>query len=242
MNKCPTCEQEFKRLGMHFHHHPSHRPNLSDEQRGVVEFLILRGVYVRERATGHSLEVYATAESSIRDVADRLGWLANDPRLHQSATDVAAHLTDRFEWDFDPAECDDVFAVSTVPHSALGDYDGPTDVTRLRPLTGRLLALEVGEWHGLPLGSLHLDVRGYAVSGDHLRRLIERMGIQTVEHDGEGYAKPDSTMRRRYHPSDDVLTLPHGEGVDFLEAVGLSLSDVTPDRPLTVAEVVGGTY
>lgn len=242
MNKCPTCDQEFERLGGHFRYYPEHRPALTDEQRGVVEYLILRGIHVRTDGSRPSLEVYSTAESRIRRVADELGWLANDPRVHQSATDVAAHLNDRFEWDFDPAECDDVYAVSTVPHPALGEYDGPTSVARLRPLTARLLASETGQWQGLPVGSLHLDVRGWAVSGQHVRRLIERMGVQTVEHDGEGYAKPDSTMRRRYHPSDDVVELPHGEAMDFLEAVGVSVGDVLPDRPLTVAELATGTY
>ncbi|GAB3672466.1 hypothetical protein [Halopiger thermotolerans] len=243
MNECPTCGREFERLGGHFRYHPEHRPDLSDEQRAVIEFLILRGCHVREGGSHPSLEVFSTAESAIRRVADELGWLANDPRLHQSATDVAERLNDRFEgYEFDPAECDDVFAVSTVPHPALGDYEGPESVERLRPFTGRLLACEAGVWRGLPLGSLYLDVRGFDVSGDHLRRLLRRMGVTTAEHDGEGYAKPDSTMRRRYHPSDDVLTLPHGEAVKFLEAVGLSIGDMTPDRPLTVREVVEGAY
>ncbi|PSP59467.1 hypothetical protein BRC72_01005 [Halobacteriales archaeon QH_7_66_36] len=228
---------------MHFHHRPSHRPELSDRQRAVVEFLVLSGVTVRDDRAYPCLEVYSTAESAIRRVADELGWLANEPRRAKSADDVAARLNDRFEgYEFDPAECDDVWAVSTVPHPALGEYDDPTDVTRLHPFTGRLLAREAGVWRGLPLGSLHLDVRGFDVSGDHLRRLLRRMGVTTAEHEGEGYAKPDSTMRRRYHPSDDVLTLPHGEGVEFLKAVGLSIGDMTPDRPLTVREVVEGTY
>lgn len=231
MTKCPECSREFERLGTHFAHSPSHRPDLSDEQRVAVEYLILRGCHLRERSTGHVLEVYSTSESRIRDLAGELGWLANDPRLHQSATEVADHLTERFPYEFDPAECNDVWAVSTVPHPKLGEYDDPTDVTRLRPATARRLVRERGEWRGLPLGSLHLDVRGWAVSGEHLRRLIERMGVATADHDGEGYAKPDSTMRRRYHHSVDVLTLPHYEALDFLEAVGLSLGDVTPDSP-----------
>jgi len=238
MTECPTCRQEFERLGMHFHHRPSHRPELSDRQRAVVEFLILSGATVRDDRAHPCLEVYSTAKSRIRALADELGWLANDPRRAKTADDVADHLNDRFEgYEFDPAECDDVYAVSTVPHPALGEYDGPTDVERLRPLTARLLAREAGAWRGLPLGSLHLDVRGFDVSGDHLRRLLRRMGVTVAEHDGEGYAKPDSTTRRRYHPSDDVLTLPHFEAVDFLEAVGLSLGDVTPDGPVRVSEL-----
>jgi hypothetical protein len=222
---------------MHFHHRPSHRPELSDRQRAVVEFLILSGATVRDDRAHPCLEVYSTAKSRIRALADELGWLANEPRRHQSANDVAEHLNDRFEWEFEAEACDDVYAVSPLPHPALGEYDDPTDVERLRPFTGRLLAREVGVWRGLPIGSLHLDVRGFDVNGRHLRRLIERMGVETAEHSGEGYAKPDSTMRRRYHPSDDVLTLPHFEAVDFLEAVGLSLGDVTPDGPVRVSEL-----
>lgn len=152
---CPQCGREFDRLGHHFGWNPDHRPALTDEQRAVVEFLILRGVYVRDDAAHPRLVVLSGAESWIRDVADELGWLANDPYRQERAKDVAARH-DCLE----PDDVSGVWAVSTVPHPELGEYEEPTDVTRLRPLTGRKLALEAGEWVGLPLGSLHLDVRG----------------------------------------------------------------------------------
>ncbi|MDL0120379.1 hypothetical protein PNQ29_11680 [Halobacterium salinarum] len=121
------------------------------------------------------------------------------------------------------SDCSDLWAFTTVPHPSL-DYDGVTDVKRLRPFTLRLLVSAVGTWIGLLFGSLHLDVRGWDVSGEQLRGLLRNEDILTVEYDGDGYAEDSSTCR--YHYDDDVVVVPHYDALELLESVGLSLSDV----------------
>ena len=224
MNECPTCGDRFDRLGQHFALGDCDPPELSDRQRGIIDFLILRGANVRSETQNPRLEVYATSEGWIADVAGALGWVANSPRVHQPATDVADRLSSRYDrYDVEASACSDVWAFTTVPHPSF-DYDAATGVEQLRPLTLRLLVSAVGTWVGLLFGSLHIDVRGWDVSGEQLRKLLERKEISTAEYDGDGYAEDSPTCR--YHYDDDVVVVPHYDALELLESVGLSLSDV----------------
>jgi hypothetical protein len=144
--------------------------------------------------------------------------------MHQPATDVADRLSSRYDgYDVEASACNDVWAITTVSHPSL-DYDAATDVEQLRPLTLRLLVSAVGTWIGLLFGSLHIDVRGWDVSGDHLRDLLHNAGVPTSEYDGEGYAEDTPTCR--YHYDNDVIVIPHYDALELLESVELSLSDV----------------
>ncbi|PAU83526.1 hypothetical protein CK500_08390 [Halorubrum salipaludis] len=172
--------------------------------------------------------MYSTSEAWITDVSDTLGWVAGDPWVQQSASDVADRSSRRYNVDVAVDDCSDLWAFTTVPHPSL-DYGGPTDVEELRPLTLRLLVSTVGEWVGLLFGSLHLDVRGWDVSGDHLRGLLSKRGVPTAEHNGDGYAEDSPTCR--YHYDDDVVVVPHYDALELLDSVGLSLSDVA--EPIT---------
>lgn len=159
---CPTCGDHYKELGTHFRHRVAHRPDLSDRQRAIVEYLVLRGVTVRRDGAEPRLELFSTDAPWLREVAGALGWLANDPRRHDARDEDA-----------------DVWSFTTVPHPEL-DYGGPTDVERLRPLTARLLVGERGELVGALFGSLHVDVRGWDVEGGPRPPPAPRLG----RHDG----------------------------------------------------------
>lgn len=208
MNRCPQCGDRFERLGQHFAVGSCDRPELSDRQRAIVEYLILRGANVRDDGAKSRLAVFSTERARLELVADALGWVANCPRCHVEATDP---------------DSSDMWAFTTVPHPSVA-YDGPTDVARLRPLTARLILIERATWEGSLFGSLHVDLRGFDVDGDHLRTLLRREGVATVEYDGDGYA--EDTHTARYHWHDDVVVVPHYEAVDLLESVGLSLNNV----------------
>jgi len=223
MNECPICSDRFERLGQHFAIGDCDPPELSDRQRGIIDYLIIRGATVRRGTANSRLEVYSTSEGWIRDVSGTLGWVANDPRLQQSAMDVAERSSRLYNADVAVDDCSDLWAFTTVPHPAL-DYEGPTDVDHLERLTLRLLVSERATWVGALFGSLHLDVRGFDVSGDHLRRLLHDAGVATAAYDGEGYAEDGPTCR--YHHDDDVVVVPHYDALELLDSVGLSLSDV----------------
>lgn len=207
MSTCPTCETEFSRLGTHFQWRPDHRPELTDRQRAICDYLALSGVNVRGGSCPY-LEVFGTDRDRLEALADALRWLAHDVRPH--ARDRAGDRRD-------------LYSFTTVPHPSL-DYGGPTNVERLRPLTARLLVVEGGTFVGTILGSLQLDCRGYVVSGEHLRTLLARGGVVTVEWDGDGYATDTHTCRYHWHP--EVVVVPHYDAVDLLDWAGLSVSDV----------------
>ena len=206
---CPTCDKEFSSLGTHFQWNPDHRPKLTDRQRAIVEYLILLGANVREDGAEPRLEVFSTKRWRLASVADALGWLANSPRRHVEATDPASS---------------DMWALTSVPHGSLG-YEGPTDVEELRPLTARLILVERATWVGTLFGSLQIDLRGFDVDGDHLRRLLTSEDVATVEHEGDGYAKDTRTARYHWHP--DVVVVPHYDALELLEWAGMSLGDVS---------------
>jgi len=221
--KCPTCGEKYEKLGNHFAWNPQHRPELSERQRAIIEFLILRGVTIRGEGQNFRLEGYGTSEAWIHEVTDALGWVANDPYLHQSASDVADSVERRYRNNVSVSDCSDVWGFTSVSHPSL-DYEGPTDVEQLRPLTLRLLIGAVGTWVGMLFGSLHVDVRGWDVSGDHMSDLLNNVGVETVEYDGDGYAT--DTHTKRYHYDDDVVVAPHYDAIELLDSVGLSISDV----------------
>lgn len=218
MNTCPQCSNEYDRLGQHFALGSCERPALTERQCGIVEYLILRGANVRDDGQNSRLEVFSTERERLALVADALGWLANEPRCHLPAGATADSTGSEGEPD-----SRDMWAFTTVAHPSLG-YDGPTGVTELRPFTLRLIVSECGTFVGDIFGSLHIDLRGFDVSGDHFRTLLARENVTTAEYDGEGYATDTHTARYHYH--DDVLVVPHFDAVDLLDSVGISMSDV----------------
>ena len=185
MRECPTCGGEYQRLGQHFAFNQEHRPSLSEYQREVVELLVLWGVHIREDSAESRLEVYSTNESTIRVVADALGWLANEPRIHERGEKIARRAAERngAGEKFPVQNYNDVWAVSTVPHPELANYSqGPESVSELTRNTLRWLIQSTSTWQGMgPFGSLHVDVRGWAVGGDFLRELLHEAGVETID-------------------------------------------------------------
>lgn len=222
---CPNCGNEYERIGQHFARGRCDHPELSDRQRGVLTYLIFRGVEVRRDGANPRLGVFSTDETFIREMADALGWVANEPRVHESAGDAYERMAERRpSVNFERENFSDVWAVSTISHPAFEDLSEPADVDRLAPATLRWVLETVGTWVGLLFGSLHIDLRGWDVTGEQFRRVLANHGVPTAEYDGEGYAEDDFT--RRYHWSDDVVATPHYSGLDVLEYVGLSVNDV----------------
>jgi hypothetical protein len=214
MTECPQCGEQYRRLGQHFAIGRCDRPELTDHQKGVIEYLVLRGANVRSDDADPRLAVFSTEQTRLELVAESLGWLANEPRCHVKATDPNSR---------------DMYAFTTVPHPSL-NYDGPADVDQLRPLTASLIVTERGTFVGSLFGSLQIDLRGFDVSGQYVRTLLARENVATVEYGGEGYATDTHTARYHYH--DDVVVVPHYDALDLLDWIDLSLNDIAePLKP-----------
>lgn len=233
MNQCPTCGEEYQRLGQHFAFNSDHRPPLSKLQQEVVEYLVLDGIHVRDEGAESRLEVFSTDGSFIRSVAEVLGWLSNEPRVHETGERTAERLNQQSREDlhFDPENYHDMWAVSTVPHPDFSEFsEGPEAVMELSWNTLRWLILSAATWEGFgPFGSLHVDVRDMDVEGDYLRELLHDAGVSTVEG-----SKVDDTFTKWYHWHDDVITIEHFEAMGLLDALDIELGSVMPNKVISV--------
>jgi len=117
-----------------------------------------------------------------------------------------------------------IHAFTTIPHPTFDELNDPTDIDRPEPLTLRWVVQRRGTFVGTVFGSLHVDLRGWDVSGEQFRAMLDRHGIESVEYEGEG----DSidTFTERYHRSDDVVVVPHYDAVDLLDGLDLELSAI----------------
>jgi len=233
MTQCPTCGEDYERLGQHFAFNQDHRPALTEHQRSIVEYLILREAQVRDNASRPSLVVFGTDKKRLTDIADGLGYLAHDVRLHEDSTAAARRLqeqhgSDRVQFEADSIE--DVWTFTTVPHEAFGDYEGgASEVERLHPRTLSLLALDVGDVEQYSIfPTLHFDTRNCAVAHDHLRTLLHREGIHTLPADA---TKHDKAAGRLNHYHEDVVSVPYPASMELLDRLSLGLDDVA-DGPM----------
>lgn len=228
-NHCPTCGENYSKLGNHFQWNPDHRPPLSPWQKDVIRHLTLLGVSVRDDTTHPRFEVYSDSEYFIQVTADALGWMANEPRLHESAESVAER--------FDNLTVDDVsglWAVSTLPHPELADYREPEDVSELTPRVARWLIKSRGEWVGTVIGSLHIDVRGSTrVDGDHLMGLLRDIGVDDFCEDTR---TDQGDITHQGHWDRDIVAIPHRWAMALLDYAGLEVGDIPWTREMFLTE------
>ncbi|MHC3380230.1 hypothetical protein [Haloarcula sp. H-GB5] len=232
MNECPTCSEEYERLGQHFAHN-DHRPALTEYERSIIEYLVLRGAQVRENASRPSLAVFGTDKKCLTDIADSLGYLANDVRIHEDSTTAAQRLQEQHgskNIQFDADSIEDVWTFTTVPHEGFSDYEGgASELERLHPRSLSLLALHIGDVEQYSIfPTLHFDTRNCDVSATHFRTLLHREGIKTLPADA---TKHDNVAGRLNHYHDGVVSVPHPASMELLDSLDLELEDVA-DGPM----------
>jgi len=72
--QCPTCSNEYKRLGTHWSYSPNHRPNISESQRELITGLLMGDGWVRTTPTTKNpiFAMEMITKSYIDSVAERL--------------------------------------------------------------------------------------------------------------------------------------------------------------------------
>ncbi|WP_151098899.1 MULTISPECIES: hypothetical protein [unclassified Haloarcula] len=224
-SKCPECGNKYKRLATHFSHSPTHRPELSELQLGVIEYLILRGVTISDRAAYPSIDVTTTDKELLQAYSDLLGWVSNPVRLYQCSETISERLNDRLGGDVTAEDCNDVYALSTIPHPEFENYtEGSTSVESLSNDCLKATVITAGTFVGKLFGSLHIDLRGWDVDSDRFDDMLAERGYDTVSYDGDGYASDGHT--HRYHYSDEVLCIPHYDAMNLLDEIDLPLKTV----------------
>ena len=142
MTICPGCGEAYERVASHWAHSGCGYPEISAEQRAVLDGLMLGGANIDGHGSNRHLLASTTAGGLAEWTAERLGWLHHRTRVVHS----------------DSRDHEDVYRVRTSAHPAInryewwGDGDGrapPTDY-ELSPLAGRVWWAYAGglEWHG----------------------------------------------------------------------------------------------
>ncbi|RKS83585.1 hypothetical protein BDK61_2973 [Haloarcula quadrata] len=157
--------------------------------------------------------------------SDLLGWLSNPVRLYQDSDTVADGLNDRLGGDVTAEDCNDVYALSTIPHPEFENYTGgSTSVESLSNDCLKATIITASTFIGDLFGSLQIDLRGWDVDSDRFADMLAEIGYDTISYDGDGYASDNHT--HRYHYSDDVLVLEHYDAMNLLDEIDLSLETV----------------
>jgi hypothetical protein len=219
---CPRCGEEYQRLAAHFSLGSCDAPEFTAEQKEMSDFLLLKGVTVETTTAKPKVRMSSTYRGDLENVATALGWAANSIRVHESPEDRAARYRREYGHDYTADELKQVWAMSSVPHEYFEGRTTPADVTDLRAGTAQHLVRTAGDWIGGPIGTLRFDVRGFDVSGDHLRRLLRDSGVGRFCKD----SKADSTLSERGHWDGDVVCVPHWQAVAFLQRIGMDVGDV----------------
>lgn len=73
---CQTCQDEFKSIGIHWHHNPSHRPSISDRQHQTITGMLLGdGCIARPPGENPRFVCAMVNEEFIRWLGAELDWL-----------------------------------------------------------------------------------------------------------------------------------------------------------------------
>jgi len=140
---CPECDDEYERVASHWARSACGYPEISAEQRAVLDGLVLGGANVDLGGGSNCRLLASTVSSELAEwTAEQLGWLHHGTRTDHS----------------DAAEHQDLYRVRTPAHPAINRYerwgDGdsrvPPEDYELTPLAGRVWWAYAGglEWHG----------------------------------------------------------------------------------------------
>lgn len=202
--RCPECGDEKERIAQHWAMSSCGYPDVSDEQRAVLDGLVLSGATITGNGSNRHLTVGTTNEHLAAWTADRLGWLCHGVRTE-------SHDGDR----------EDVYRVRTPAHPAINRYErwaklpensgrAPPERFALEPDAARVWWAYAGglEWPGA-----YDSTREAVFSADRderaewIVRVLDRAGFDP------------SYMDRR-------VKLPPRDTTDFLEWIGAPVSGV----------------
>lgn len=142
MTICPECDEQKERVAQHWAMSACGYPEISREQREVLDGLMLAGATVTGNGNNRHLTIGTTSEALAEWTADQLGWLHHGTRVEQGDSNR-----------------NDVFRVRTPAHPACNRYErwgdggegrAPPDDFQLTARAGRAWWAYAGglQWSG----------------------------------------------------------------------------------------------
>jgi hypothetical protein len=95
MVECPECGNEYERLGTHWHHSPSHRPELTQKQKEITTGLLMGDGCVCEESKNCYLQTNMISPNYLKYLDKIFGCLGLGVKLRDTAFESAKHHRDR---------------------------------------------------------------------------------------------------------------------------------------------------
>jgi len=89
MVKCPECCEEYERLGMHWHHSPSHRPDLTQKQLEVTTGFLMGDGCIISDVKNCYLRSNMTSPNYLKYLNNLFGCLGTGVKFYKSGREVA---------------------------------------------------------------------------------------------------------------------------------------------------------
>lgn len=195
MSQCPDCRVEYERLASHWTHPASDctAPAVGDDQREVLDGLMLAGATVAGNGTNRHLRIGTTNERLAEWTAEQLGWLCQSVRPVDDLEDD--HNT--------------IYRLRTVAHPGLNRYERwsklPDSDGRSPPPTFGLTRRAGRVWWafagGLEWAGADGTQRRGAFSALHddraiwIGRILDQTGVDTVRVDKRVRLEPTDLER-----------------------------------------------
>lgn len=170
MTLCPECDEDYTNLGMHWHHAPDHRPEISDKQHEIITGVLMSDGSLERSSKNPTLSFGMTCEEYLQYLDMSFGVLS---------TGVTEREMDDDNWEI-------LYWLSTRRHPDLSRYEEwyesgkkvwPSDI-ELTPTVLKHLYAGDGSWSNKN-GSNHIRIAmlNEVDNREKVDRMFERVGL-----------------------------------------------------------------
>jgi hypothetical protein len=109
--KCPSCNGKYKKLALHWHYNPSHRPGITPKQEDIITGILMGdGTMNREEDKNPRLQVYMTNREYLSYIDGIFGILSTGVYHHLTPEESAKNAG---LLNVNPKNCKDVYGWQT---------------------------------------------------------------------------------------------------------------------------------
>lgn len=201
---CPECGEEYERLGRHWFHSPSHRPDFTERQKDIIIGSLMGDGYLDRDNKNSRIKWKMISQNYLEWVDDIFGCLSTGVSIEKTAEELAKQNRDNF---FDPntrgEKYSDLYVLTTRSHPFLNNFNSwyetgkrvwPNDI-ELTPTVLLHWYVQDGNWRNRG-GSNHIKFTASKEYGnyDKLDSYFENVNIPTPNNYKE-YERSDGRKK-----------------------------------------------
>jgi hypothetical protein len=123
MVECPVCGKEYKNLATHWHHSPSHRPDLTQKQIEITTGLLMGDGCADKCSRNSRVKCAMISPNYLEYINDIFGCLATGVSLRETAAESAKNNRDTgFRPDAKEENYSDVYKWQTRTHPKFNEF------------------------------------------------------------------------------------------------------------------------